>query len=110
MGTYNWGNVYVGGGLISGSYKWNGIFYEFYEPLSILCTNNESRNTQQHFIQRFVKVKKPLQKPCTNNLAQRRIQKDRSLARGGPGLPSTPLPLQYLQYSGGENAMTISWP
>ena len=49
----------VCGGLISGSYKWNGICYEFYEPLSILCTNNESRgDTQQHFIQCLVKVKK----------------------------------------------------
>ena len=30
-------------GLIRGSYKWNGIRHELYEPLSILCTNNESR-------------------------------------------------------------------
>ena len=39
-------------GLIRGSYKWNGIRHELYEPLSILCTNNESRggDTQQRFI------------------------------------------------------------
>jgi len=38
-------------GLISGSYKWNDIRHELYEPLSILCTNNESRgDTQQRFI------------------------------------------------------------
>ena len=29
----------------------------------------------------LVKVKKPLQKPCTNNLAQRRIQKDRNQSK-----------------------------
>ena len=29
----------------------------------------------------LVKVKKPLQKPCTNNLAQRRIQKDRDQSK-----------------------------
>ena len=29
----------------------------------------------------LVKVKKPLQKPCTNNLAQRRIQKARDWSK-----------------------------
>ena len=29
----------------------------------------------------LVKVKKPLQKPCTNNLAQHRIQKDRDQSK-----------------------------
>ena len=29
----------------------------------------------------LVKVKKTLQKPCTNNLAQRRIQKDRDQSK-----------------------------
>ena len=29
----------------------------------------------------LVKVKKPLQKPCINNLAQRRIKKDRDQSK-----------------------------
>ena len=32
-------------------------------------------------VQCSVKVKKTLQKPCTNNLAQRRLQKDRDQSK-----------------------------
>ena len=32
-------------------------------------------------IECIIKVKKPLQKPCTINLAQRRIQKDRDQSK-----------------------------
>ena len=32
-------------------------------------------------VEYLVKVKEPLQKPCTNNLAQRRIQKDRDQSK-----------------------------
>ena len=37
--------------------------------------------TNKLFSSCLVKVKKPLQKPCTNNLVQRRIQKDRDQSK-----------------------------
>ena len=39
------------------------------------------RNRINILIQCLVKVKKPLQKPCTNNLVQRGIQKDRDQSK-----------------------------
>ena len=49
--------------------------------LTALDRGNLTRTGPNSLSECLVKVKKPLQKPCTNNLAQRRIQKDRDQSK-----------------------------
>ena len=64
-------------------------------------------------LSRFIKDRRKL--PWEKQFLKLLFLHSRGVARRGPGVPVIPLFLglllsKYLQYSGGENAMTISWP